>query len=166
MSHHQNAGQIRHLQTANKYFEYVAKFRYFGTIVTSQNCIHNEIKNILNSGNARYAVQNLLSSRILSKVYKTLISPLSLYECETLCLILREEHKLRVFEKRVPWTVFGPKMVKVVKSWRRLHNEEIHNMYASQHIIRVINSWRMKLAGHVARMEEMRNAYKIFAGKP
>jgi hypothetical protein len=54
----------------------------------------------------------------------------------------------------------------VTGSWRKLHNEELHNLYSSPSIIRIIKSRRMRLAGHVARMGEMRNAYKILVGKP
>jgi hypothetical protein len=93
----------------------VSQFKYLGTTVTNQNLIQEEIKRRFNSGNACYrSVQNLLSSRQLSKnvrirIYKTIILPLVLYGCETWSLTLREEHRLRVFENRVLWRIFGPK---------------------------------------------------------
>jgi hypothetical protein len=105
ISRHQTSGQSNYIRVANKPFEKVAKFKYLGSTVTDQNCIHEEIRSRLNSGNACYqAVQNLLSSHLLSrnvkiKIYKTIILPVVLYGCETLSLTLREEHKLRVFEK-------------------------------------------------------------------
>jgi hypothetical protein len=58
-----------------------------------------------------------------------------------------EEHRLRVFQNRVLGTIFGPK-----RGWRKLHNEELHNLYSSPSIIRMIKSKRMRWAGHVARM--------------
>jgi hypothetical protein len=104
--------------------------------VTNKNLIHEEIKGRLNSGNACYhLVQNLLSSRLLSKnvkvrIYKTLILPVVLYGRETWSLTVREEHKLRVFENR-GLGIFGPKRDGVTGGWRKLYNEELHNLYPS-----------------------------------
>jgi hypothetical protein len=67
-----------------------------------------------------------------------------------------EEHRLKVFENRVLRRIFGPKREEVMGDWRKLHNEELHNVY-SPSIIRMIKSRRMRLAGHVARMEGKRN---------
>jgi hypothetical protein len=63
-----------------------------------------------------------------------------------------EEHRLRVFENRVLRRIFGPKRDEVTRSWRKLHKEELHNLHSLPSIIRMINSRRMRLAGHVARM--------------
>jgi hypothetical protein len=68
---------------------------------------------------------------------------------------LREEHRLRVSENRVLTRIFGPKREED-GSWRKLHNDELHNPYSSPNIVRVIKSRRMRWAGHVARMEEGR----------
>jgi hypothetical protein len=65
-----------------------------------------------------------------------------------------------VFENRVLRRIFGPK-----RDWRKLHNEELHNLYSSPNIIRMIKSRRMRWAEHVARMGEKRNAYRVLAGK-
>jgi len=62
--------------------------------------------------------------------------------------------------------VFGTKRKEVAGGWRRLHNEKLYNLHASPNIIRVIKSRRMRLAGHVALMKEMRNVYNILFGKP
>jgi hypothetical protein len=71
-----------------------------------------------------------------------------------------------VFENRVLRRIFGPKRDEVTEEWRKLRNGEIHNLYASPHIIRQIKSRRMRWAGHVARMEECRNVYRVLVGKP
>jgi hypothetical protein len=96
MSRHQTSGQSNYIRVANKSFERVAKFKHLGARLTDQNCIHEEIRSRLNSGNACYhAVQNLLSSRLLSrnvriKIYKTIILRVVLYGCKTWSLTLRE----------------------------------------------------------------------------
>jgi hypothetical protein len=118
MSRHQNAGQNHYIKTANTSFEKVAQLKYLGTTVTSQKLIQEEIKRRLDSGNACYhSVQNLLSSRLLSKntkirIYETITFPVVLYGCET-CLTLREEHRLRVSDNRMPRRIFGPKRDRV-----------------------------------------------------
>jgi hypothetical protein len=116
-------------------------------------------------------VQNLLSSRLLSKnikvkIHNTIILPVVLYGCETWSLTLREEHRLRVFQNREPRRIFGPKRKGVTGGWRKLHNEEPHNLYSSPSIIRFIKSKTMRWAGHVARMGEKRNVYRLLIGNP
>ena len=69
--------------------------------------------------------------------------PIVLYECETLSLTLREERKLRVFENMVVRRIFGPRTDKVTAEWRRLHNEELNDLYSLPNIVRVIK-WRMR----------------------
>jgi hypothetical protein len=95
--------------------------------------------------------------------FKTIILPVVLYGCETLSLTLREEHKLRVFENRVLRRIFGPKRDEVTGGWRKLHNEELHGLYCTPSIVRVIKAKRMRWAGHVVRMGE---AYNILVGRP
>jgi hypothetical protein len=79
---------------------------------------------------------------------------------------LREEHRLRVFENRVLRRIFGPKRDEVTGGWRKLHNEELHNLYSSPSIIRTIRSRRIIWAGHVELMVEKRSPYRILVGKP
>jgi hypothetical protein len=111
-----------------------------------------------------------LSSRLISKnvkikIYETVILPVVLYGCETWSLTLREEHRLRVFENRVLRRIYGPKR-KEDGSWRKLHNDELHSLYSSPNIFRVIKSRRMRWAGHAERMGEGRGVYRDSVGKP
>jgi hypothetical protein len=99
------------------------------------------------------------------KIYKTIILLVVLYGCETLSLTFREEHRLRVFENRVFRRIFGPERDEVT-GLRKLHNEELHGLYSSPSIVRVIKARRMRWAGHVARMVEVRGAYDILVGRP
>jgi hypothetical protein len=115
-------------------------------------------------------VQNLLSSRLLSKnlkikIYRTIILPVVLYGCETWSLTLREERKLRVFENKVLRRIFVPRRDEVTGELRRLHNEELNDLYSSPSIVRVIKS-RMRWVGHMAHMGEERGAYRVLVGKP
>jgi hypothetical protein len=89
---------------------------------------------------------------LLIKHGHLIILPVVLHECETWSLTLREEHRLRVFENKVLRRIFGPTRDEVTGSWRKLHNEELHNLYSSPSIIRIIKSRRMRLVRHVARM--------------
>ena len=115
------------MKTDNSSIERVEEFNYLGTKLTNKNSIQEEIKSRSKSMNACYhLVQNLLSSSLLSKnlnikIYRTIILPV-LYGCETWSLTLREECRLRVFEKRVLRSIFGPKRDVVTEEWRTLHS--------------------------------------------
>ena len=86
------------------------------------------------------------------KVYRAIILPVVLYGCETWSLTLRDERRLRVFENRELRRVFGPKRGEVTGEWIKLHNEELSDLYSLPNIVRVVESRRMRWAGHVARM--------------
>ena len=101
------------------------------------------------------------------KIYKTIILPGVLYGCEEWSLTLREERRLRAFENWILRRIFGPKRDENGK-WRRLHNEQLHSLLISPNIVRVmvIKSRRLRWAGHLARMEEVRSAFKTLIGTP
>jgi hypothetical protein len=84
------------------------------------------------------------------RIYKTIVLPVLLYGHETWPLTLREVHRLNVFENRILRRIFGLKKDEVMRGWRKPHNEELHNLYSSPSIIRIINSRWMRWAGHVA----------------
>jgi hypothetical protein len=81
-------------------------------------------------------------------------------------LTLKEEHRLTVFENRVLRRIFGPRRDEVMGEWRKLHNEELHNLYSSPDIINQVKSRRMRWAGHEARKGQDRKVYKALVGKP
>ncbi|KAJ4451240.1 hypothetical protein ANN_02701 [Periplaneta americana] len=172
MSRDQNIVRNGNIKIGDLSFEEVEKFKYLGATVTNINDTREEIKRRINMGNAcYYSVEKLLSSSLLSKnlkvrIYKTVILPVLLYGCETWTLILREEHRFTVFENKMLRKIFGAKRGEVTGEWRKLHNTELHALYSSPDIIRNIKSRRLRWAGHVARMGEFRNAYRVLVGRP
>jgi hypothetical protein len=108
-----------------------------------------------------FFVSCLLSKNFKIKIYKTIIYTYFVWSVK-LCLLLREEHRLRVFENRLLRRIFTEE---VMGGWRRLH-EKLHKLFILPNIIRVIKSRRVRWAGHVAPMTDMRKAYNILVGKP
>ena len=107
-----------------------------GKNLTDQNSISEDRLKLGNG--SHHSVQYLLSSRLLTKnikikIYRNLILSVVLYGCETWSLTLREERKLTVLRR-----IFGPRRDEVTKEWRRLHNEELNDLYSSPNIVRVI----------------------------
>jgi hypothetical protein len=86
----------------------------------------------------------MLSKNVKIRIHKSIILPVALYWCETWSLTLRVEHRLRVFENRVLRRVFGPKRDEVTGEWRKLHNEELRDVYSSPSLIRIIKSRRIR----------------------
>jgi len=146
----------------NSTFERLEDIKYLGTNLINQNSFAEEIKSRLRSGSACYhSVQNLLSSRWLTKnlkinIYRNIILPVVLYGCQIWSLTLRKERKLRLFENMVLRRIFGPRRNEVTGERRRLHNEELNDLYCSPNIVRVIKSRRMRWVRHMARMGEER----------
>jgi hypothetical protein len=99
-------------------------------------------------------------------MYETVILPVVLYRCKIWSVILREEHRLRVFENRVLRGIFGRRRDELTGQLRKLLGGELHNLYSSPDIVRQIESRRTKWVGHVARMGEGRNVYRVLLAKP
>jgi hypothetical protein len=115
---------------------------------------------------AESVVFQVASKNLKIKIYRTIILPVVLYGCETWSLTLREERMLRVFENRVLRRVFGPKRDEVTVEWRKLHNEELNDLYSLPNIVQVVKSRRMRWAGNVARMGDDRVVHRVLVGKP
>jgi hypothetical protein len=136
------------MKIANRSFENATQLKYFGTTVTNQHSIQEEIRRKLNAGNACYrSVQNLSCSRLLSEKVKikdmqVIMLPTVLYGREAWSLTFREEHRPRVFENRVLRRIFGTMEDEVTRDWRTLSNEELHNLHSSPSILRMTNRMR------------------------
>ena len=169
---YQNAGRSHNMKIHNRPFEMVDQFKYLGTTLTNQSSNQEEIKSRLKSRNACYhSVQNFLSSSLLSKnlnikMYRTIFLPVVLYGCETWLLTLREEHRLRVFENRLLRRIFGPKRGGVTGEWRKLHNEELNDLYCSPNTILITKSRRMRWAGRIAHIGDRRGACRVLMWIP
>ena len=114
-------------------------------------------------------MQNLLSSSLLTKnikIHRIIILPVILYVCETWSLTLREERRRRMFQNNFLRRIFQPTTDELIGKWRKLHNEELNDLYSSPNTIWVIKPRIMRWAGHVARMGERRGVYKVLVGKP
>jgi hypothetical protein len=99
-------------------------------------------------------------------MYKNIILPVVLYGCEIWYLTLREEHRLRMFVNSVLRRIFGPRRDEVMGEWRKLHNEDLRDLYSLPSIIGMIESRRMTWTEHVARMGKKRNTCRLLVGKP
>jgi len=99
-------------------------------------------------------------------MYRTVILLVVLYGCETWSLTSKEEHRPMVSENGVLRKIFGPKRDEVTGEWRKLHIEELNDLYSSPNIVRVIKSRRMRWVGHGARMGERTVVYRVLVGKP
>jgi hypothetical protein len=108
----------------------------------------------------------LLSKNLKIKIYRTIILPAVLYGCETWSLTLRVESRLRVTENRVLRRVFGPKRDEVTGQWRKLHNEELCDLYSFPNMVWVVKPRRIRWVGHVVRMGEGRSVHRVLVGKP
>jgi hypothetical protein len=100
------------------------------------------------------------------KIYRIIILPVVLYECESWSLTLREERRLRVIDNMMLGRKFGPRRDEEIGEWRKLHNEELHHLNSSPNVVRVIKSRRMRRTGNVALWGRGRDVYRILVGKP
>jgi hypothetical protein len=161
-------GQNWDIKIVNRLFENVSQFKYLCTTVKHQNLIKEEIKRRLSCVpiSPEPSVFPSVVKNLKIGIHKTIILSVILYGCETWSLTQREKHRLRVLENKVLKRIFGQKRDDVTGGWRKLHNEELRDLYSSPCIIRIIKARRMRWKWHVARMGEKINAYRLFVGKP
>ena len=134
-------------------------------IISCRGLIGKVISSAAVKGAAYFSVLQKTLSSINHQIFRVCNFASCFVGCETWSLTLREERKLRVFENMVLRRIFGPRRDEVTGEWRRLHNEELNDVYCSPNIVRVIKSRRMRWAGHVARMGEIRGAYRVLVGR-
>jgi hypothetical protein len=149
----------------------VEQFIYLGITVTNQNSIQEEIKSKFKSGISCYiSMHTLLALGLLSKnikiiIHRKIILPPVLYGCKTWSATLRKERRLKVFENNMPKRLFRPKRDEVTGEWRKLHNEELNDLYSSPNIVWVMKSRRMRWAGHLERIGDSRGVYRVLVRK-
>ena len=134
-----------------------AGLKYFLDLVSSYLICYHSVQNILSS--------SLLFKNLKIKIYVTIISSFVLCGCATWSLTMGEKHTSRVVENRVLRRIFRPKMDEVTGDWRKLHNEELNDLYFSPNIVRIIKLRRMRWAGNVARMGERKGVFRGLMGK-
>jgi hypothetical protein len=163
VSRHHNVGKYHNLPTVNEYFRNVRKFS--SMCKRHQNRIRDEIKSRLNSGNICYdSVQNLLPSRLISENINSVNSQNYDFTCcfAWVCNLISHTKEM-VFENRALRVLFGSEREEVAGSWKRLHNEGFHNLFASPNVTVVIKLKRMRWTREIG---DIRNANKILVGKP
>jgi len=144
----------------NNSFGRAEELKYLTTTITDQNCIKEDMKSRLRAGNGCcHSVQNVLYCSLLYKnlkikIDRIIILPLSFNGCKTWSLTLKEKRRQRAFENRMLSRIFGSKRDEVAGEWRKLHNEELTEVYCSPNIVRMTNSRRMRWEGNAACMGE------------
>jgi len=129
-----------------------------------QNAVKQKVSGLTSL--CKYLSFIVLSNTLRIKIYITIILPVVLYGCKTWSLTLMEERRLRVFEKRVLRRIFGHNKDEATGEWRKVHNEDLNDLFCSPNSVRVIKSRRMRWAGQVARMGERSGVYRVLVGKP
>jgi len=153
----------------NSSFERAKDFIYLGTTLTCQNSIQEEIKSrkeCLLSFCAESFVFQFDIQKCKHYYIQNYNIAYCLYGCETWSMTLREERRLRVCGNRMLRKISGPKKDKVTREWRKLHNEELNDLYSSPNSVRVIKLRTIRWMAHVACMCEIRGVYGVLVGKP
>jgi hypothetical protein len=143
-------------------FEHVSSFKYLRSIVNETNKIEEEIQSWISAGNRAYhANKKLLTNKPLSKnskmsVYKTIIRPVVTYGSETWVMNITHEEKLKIFERKILRSIYGP-VQDSNNEWRVKTNQEIEALMKEENIVRFIQSQRLACYGNVNRMEDNKN---------
>ena len=155
-----------HLEVADKKFEVVNEFIYLGVLINNQHDTAAEIKRrILSGTRSFYSLKPQLTTKKLSRktklaIYKTLIRPIVLYGSETWNTTSRDEELLRVFERRVLRTIYGP--IRESDEYRQRYNHELYDLYKEPSIAKIMKINRLRWAGHVVRRQPDDPIYKVW----
>lgn len=171
MSRSNTDRNMTNIMIDNKKIEEVESFKYLGATVTNLNMMEKEITvRIASANKSYYSLMPLMKRKSITRytkirLYNTVIRPVVLYACETWSLTKKQQQRILVFENNILRRITGPIFDEGEQRWRRRHNAEIRATTKQESIVDVMNRFKMRWAGHIARMDEHRIPKKVMLGQ-